>query len=188
MDCCRRVALTLVAALATTQGCSNLQEDTGGTCLTTEFSVRVYSAPGRSLDMVVVIDDSSSMADAQQAFVEHFPAVLRSLLIETDADGDTCPEHHVLDDLRLAVLTPNLGSHGLGLPGCNDYARGTMPASTHRHRMRPTAPKRARPSSPWIGAMAADSFDRLVSDAGCLAREAPRDAASSNPCPPHFAR
>ncbi|MBI5486177.1 MAG: hypothetical protein HY905_02470 [Deltaproteobacteria bacterium] len=171
MDPYRRCALALAATLAAGSDCSQLDEDPGGTCTTTEFSVSVDVLPAPRLDMLVVLDDSPSMDGERQAFLEQFPEVLRDLLVESDPDGDTCPEHVVLDDLHLAVVTPNLGSDGLGLPGCNDDVGGDE--ACFRLAPAPAAPDCPAALPPFLALDRSELEtyppERLIADFTCLA-------------------
>ena len=61
-----------------------------------------------SLDLLFVVDDSSSMQEEQAALANEFPRMLRKLTTgDHDEDGE--PDHMPITDLHLGVISTNLG-------------------------------------------------------------------------------
>ncbi len=91
------------------------------------------------LDMLFVIDNSGSMRDNQRALMDTFSAMLTALgnpLCRSRANPQT-PAHSCvagnpddvriaqpLTDLRVGVITSDLGTPGSVIPGCDDSERG----------------------------------------------------------------
>lgn len=92
--------------------------------------------PGDKVDMLFVVDNSSSMGDKQALFVQAIPDLIEMLvnppcldkgnvqdpaddtIVPFDADG-TCPDgvgtaFAAITDMHIAVISSSLGNHGLG--------------------------------------------------------------------------
>lgn len=71
------------------------------------------------VDMLWVIDNSNSMAQEQENLAVNFPVVIETLTNPPDADGDGTPDFPPITDLRVAVVTTDLGvGSNTGVIGC----------------------------------------------------------------------
>jgi hypothetical protein len=73
----------------------------------------------RPVDVLVVVDDSNSMLEEQQALTVAFPELVRQLVtgdLEPDGERDFPPAQ----DLHVGVVTTDMGSGGNEIPGCAD--------------------------------------------------------------------
>lgn len=71
------------------------------------------------VDMIWLVDNSNSMAEEQASLAANFPALIEVLTQPPDADGDGEPDFPPLTDLRVAVVTPDLGvGDNPGVIGC----------------------------------------------------------------------
>ncbi|RLB49953.1 MAG: hypothetical protein DRJ42_19920 [Deltaproteobacteria bacterium] len=75
--------------------------------------------PGLELmvDMVFVVDSSGSMSEEQRALAREFPRMVR-MLATGDLDEDGRPEFEPVTDLRVAVITTELTTGDIDVPGC----------------------------------------------------------------------
>ncbi len=72
------------------------------------------SAPNQRIDIIFVVDTSMSMVDNQARLREHFPELMRQL--QQVAGG--------LPGIHLGVITPDLGSAPIDIPGCGASQEG----------------------------------------------------------------
>ncbi|MBI5487766.1 MAG: hypothetical protein HY905_10575 [Deltaproteobacteria bacterium] len=72
------------------------------------------------VDILVLVDTSGSMSQEQVALTLRLPALLDELTHPTDADGDGRSDHPRIADLRLGVVTQDLGSGGFSVSTCED--------------------------------------------------------------------
>ncbi|MCA9611541.1 MAG: hypothetical protein R3B99_34595 [Polyangiales bacterium] len=81
-------------------------------------------SPGADqLDLLFVIDNSGSMAQEQNAFLRELPRVFRALTTG-DVDEDGTPEAHPIVDVRVGVVTTDMGTGGAPVPTCSESAFG----------------------------------------------------------------
>ncbi|MBW2460417.1 MAG: hypothetical protein JRH11_02140 [Deltaproteobacteria bacterium] len=75
--------------------------------------------PGLELmvDMLFVVDSSGSMSEEQRALAREFPRMVR-MLATGDVDEDGRPEFEPVTDLRVAVITTELATGDIDVPGC----------------------------------------------------------------------
>ena len=73
---------------------------------------------GMRADIVVLIDNSGSMAQEQGALTLRFPELIAELVDPRDADGDTRPDHPAIEDLNIGVITPDMGTFGFPVSTC----------------------------------------------------------------------
>lgn len=74
--------------------------------------------PPSNVDILVVVDNSGSMAAEQSNLKAAMPALIGALLAPP-VDPDTgLPVHAPVRDLHLGVISTNLGSGGFGVSGC----------------------------------------------------------------------
>ncbi|HJL18477.1 MAG TPA: hypothetical protein RMH99_22625 [Sandaracinaceae bacterium LLY-WYZ-13_1] len=73
---------------------------------------------GAGVDLLFVVDNSNSMAEEQASLAEELPSVVRSLVDPPDADGDGTPDWVPIEDLRVGVVTADMGTGGFTVPTC----------------------------------------------------------------------
>lgn len=138
---------------ATDAGCdAGPPTDAGGTPLT--------------LDLLFVVDNSGSMAEEQRALAEQFPVMVRSLATG-DLDDDGRPDVQPVGDLRVGVITTNLGAGGFETgAGCRirdgEGSDGVL-RTISRERGCP------RDLPPFLGFMPGEPVDEFVEQFACLA-------------------
>lgn len=101
------------SALPTDTGVDTAVTLPGGECL----------APAK-VDLLFVVDNSNSMTDAQVSLAESLPAFLDALLVPPDDDGDGEPDYPPVDDVRIGVVTTDMGTGGFAIPTCTDSGFG----------------------------------------------------------------
>jgi hypothetical protein len=72
------------------------------------------------VDIVVLVDNSGSMREEQEALTLRFPELIRELLDPGDADGDTHPDHAAVDDRNIGVIDPDMGTMGFTVSTCRN--------------------------------------------------------------------
>jgi hypothetical protein len=70
------------------------------------------------VDLVVLVDNSGSMSQEQAALTARFPELIEELV---DPRGE---DHDPVEDLRIAVVSSDMGTMGLTVPTCRDSADG----------------------------------------------------------------
>jgi hypothetical protein len=73
---------------------------------------------GGVVDMLFVVDSSSSMREEQESLAQEFPRMMRKLTTG-DHDEDGTPEYDAIEDLHLGVVTTSLGG-AEHTPGCRN--------------------------------------------------------------------
>jgi Cys-rich repeat protein len=71
----------------------------------------------RPVDLLVMVDDSNSMAEEQAALTEAFPELVRALATG-DVEPDGTPDFDPVADLHVGVVTSDMGTAGYDLPSC----------------------------------------------------------------------
>jgi len=160
-----RAALPVLAALVAA-GC--MDRDLAGLepVVETVAVVSIVQAPTSKVDILVVVDDSGSMAQEQAALAEHFPTLIHELM----APGD--PSRRAVTDLRVGVISTDLGSAGYSLSTCNNgllgYAGGDDGCLLHE----PYPGRGCRATYPAFLERTAEStytLDDMGLDFGCIA-------------------
>ena len=91
-------------------------------------SQTIDEQPRNGVDLLFVVDNSSGMAAKQQALVASFPALVRAL--RAAAGG--------LPDLRVGVVSSNMGAGGSRLAECDQSDRGLLQGPTTGCAAHPT--------------------------------------------------
>ena len=86
--------------------------------VTTGVTIRVEQIGVVRVDIVVLVDNSGSMAQEQEALITRFPELINELVDPGDTDGDTRPDHPPVEDLNIAVITPDMGTAGYRVSTC----------------------------------------------------------------------
>jgi len=70
------------------------------------------------VDLLLLVDNSNSMTEEQQSLAAELPALVRSLVEPPDSDGDGEPDWLPITDLRIGVITTDMGTGGFTVPTC----------------------------------------------------------------------
>lgn len=84
----------------------------GDACCTTARS---------KLDVLLVVDDSNSMAEEQSSLREQIPRIVRAIATG-DLNADGVQDHPAVDSLHVGVVTTDLGAGGYPVPTCEGAA------------------------------------------------------------------
>ncbi len=137
---------TVVGVMPTAVGCLDRPVATSSPRTSNAVSQRVKQTSVDKIDLVFMIDSSSSMADKQNVLALAVPDLLKRLVTPTCFDADNVaqkpsdaagkcpagqvPEFNAIRDIHIAVLTSSLGGHGADYCGTvptvadpNDHAR-----------------------------------------------------------------
>lgn len=152
----KRYSLTFTAlgSLLVLSGCLERELGLQGPRTTSLVSEQLRQSPPSKLDLLIVVDNSPSMADKQTVMAAAIPDLIRSLVeppcvdgqgarVDALADGrcpsGSNPEFEALRDLQVGVITTSLGgSGGETVAGCLDESSSDMahllptrPRATH---------------------------------------------------------
>lgn len=99
---------------------------------------RVLSPQPRKVDLLLVIDNSGGMEQQHQSFLRGFPKLLDALRADVGAGGE-------LPDLRVGVISSDLGAGDYALPSCEEAGgdRGRLQVTPRLAGCTP-------PSDPWV--------------------------------------
>ncbi|MEM9072459.1 MAG: hypothetical protein AAGE52_28390 [Myxococcota bacterium] len=90
-------------------------EDTGGR----DGFVEPPCRTALPVDMLWIIDNSNSMEEEQVSLAENFPVLIEALTNPPDDDGDGEPDFPPITDLRVGIVTTDLGvGDNEGVIGC----------------------------------------------------------------------
>ena len=78
----------------------------------------VPQPPSGKVDILVVVDNSGSMQQEQEALAANFPRLIAELMLPSS------PEHNAVTDLHVGIVSTDLGSAGYALPTCGGGALG----------------------------------------------------------------
>ncbi|MBX7192811.1 MAG: hypothetical protein K1X94_12170 [Sandaracinaceae bacterium] len=117
-----------------------------------------------ALDLLLVIDDSASMAEEQAALIAELPRLFE-ILTHGDLDGDGGQEFTAFPWIHAGVVTADLGAGPVLVPGCSE---GLGDDAILRQSSRRGSPCQSRyPSSVFTFGGGA-SNDEVVSQLGCV--------------------
>lgn len=117
-------SLLLVLGSLLVSGCLERELGTEGPRTTSLVSEQLRQAPPTKLDLLLVVDNSASMADKQVVMAAGIPDLIRTLAVPPCIDGSgarvartderTCPsgstpEFEALTDIQVGVITTSLG-------------------------------------------------------------------------------
>jgi hypothetical protein len=106
-----RIALAIVALLPA--GCMDRDLTGMDPVVQSVTLLEVAQPPSGKVDILVVVDNSGSMAEEQGALALNFPGLIQELMNPTD------PEHNPVTDLNVGVVSTDLGSPGYRLQTCD---------------------------------------------------------------------
>jgi hypothetical protein len=147
--------------------------DTGGRVLDTGRPVD--TGPGcvdaLPIDLLFVVDSSSSMAEEQLNLAENFPDLLSTLTSPPDADRDGRPDFPAAEDVRLGVVTTDLGTAPHSPPTCDAMGgdRGVL-VTSHLGGDPSCAGVSLPASEPWLSYRLGDDAAEIGRQFACLAR------------------
>ena len=78
----------------------------------------------RSVDLLVLVDNSGSMAQEQANLTASFELLTGALLGGADLDGDGIVEPPAVDSLHVGVISPDMGTGGFAVQTCRDAIDG----------------------------------------------------------------
>ncbi|MDQ3032002.1 MAG: hypothetical protein M3Y87_06270 [Myxococcota bacterium] len=126
----------------------------------------VFALP---IDILFVVDDSHSMAEEQANLTRNFPVLFDALTSPPDADGDGEPDHLPADDVRLGVISTDLGVGAHGVVGCD--ASGASAALIDAHRgIDPACADVMLSPDPWVEYREGDDPEEIARRFSCVAR------------------
>ncbi|MCS6797209.1 MAG: hypothetical protein NZ898_01545 [Myxococcota bacterium] len=71
------------------------------------------------VDLLLMVDNSGSMAEEQASLAEQIPRLVRAL-VTGDADDDGVVDFRPVQDLHVGVITPDMGTGGHRVPTCHE--------------------------------------------------------------------
>lgn len=119
----RYASVVLLCAGLSSVGCFEssitLRPACGATAEESNISIALAgSTPANKVDLLLVIDDSGSMAQEQQSVADQFPRLAR-ILATGDRDLDGVADFAPVSDLHIGVVTTDMGVGGFeGIPTC----------------------------------------------------------------------
>ena len=89
------------------------------------WTCRNYELPVfRGVDILVVVDNSMSMAEEQRAMAEQFPELISNLLDPAISPATGRPAHVPITDLHIGVVSTDMGTGGYSVETCSDPIDG----------------------------------------------------------------
>ena len=119
------------------------------------------------VDILVVVDNSMSMAEEQANLANSLPTLLRSLLVDPPPGGDGLR----VDDLHIGVVSTDVGTGGYDVETCYDSVDGDNGELLHDPNPSIRGCDEAYPPFLQYSAEAPDAalVDKLSRDFGCIA-------------------
>jgi hypothetical protein len=114
----------VLAAVLAALGCfdRDLTDIRPGT--TTGVTIKVSQIGVVQVDIVVLVDNSGSMAQEQTALTLRFPELINELVAPGDSDGDTRLDHPPVEDLNIGVIDSDMGTMGFTVSTCSNPDQG----------------------------------------------------------------
>src|ERR1700748_677474 len=104
-----------LATLATLMGCLDRELVPVNPCLVSGVSRKVQVKNVDKVDLLMMVDNSNSMAGEQGSLKDQFPSVIKVLTTGYRFDGDPDPFPPV-KDLHVGVVSSDMGIPGVELP------------------------------------------------------------------------
>jgi hypothetical protein len=134
------------------------------------IEVPVNSDGIADVDLLLVIDDSTSMREEQELLRREIPQLVRGLTAPPDEDGDGEPDWTPVESLRVAVVTTDMGTNGVpisGLGGCGLESTSRDPLGADgRFRQSITCDATGSTIQSW---QMGEDVDAFVDRVGCVA-------------------
>jgi hypothetical protein len=93
--------------------------DLCGPILTCGREGRCCEPAGDTVDLLLVVDNSSSMGEEQVSLVQQMPRLLQ-VLTSGDVNGDGAQDFTPVASIQVGVVTTDMGVGGFNVPSCND--------------------------------------------------------------------
>lgn len=77
------------------------------------------------LDVLLMVDNSNSMAEEQAALTAQIPRLARALA-SGDSDGDGVQDFPALESVRVGVISSDMGTGGADVPTCGSGSSGVL--------------------------------------------------------------
>ncbi len=123
-----------------------------------------------SVDMLWVIDNSFSMEEEQENLAQNFPVLLDVLTNPPDDDGDGNPDVPPVEDLRVGIITTDLGSGDTpDVIGCPQGNGDNGELVRESRATDAECDGRTTGDSPWLQ-FDGTNAEQFTSDFACLAR------------------
>ncbi|MDQ3032837.1 MAG: hypothetical protein M3Y87_10495 [Myxococcota bacterium] len=176
-----QIACACAAGVTSVQRCG--ADGTYGACACSEADASAGSDGGTpgldggpdpvcmdQLDLLLMVDNSNSMAEEQAALMVELPRLVRALA-SGDADGDGSVDFAPIASLHVGVITSDMGVGGAAVPTCSAGAGGAMfgDDGVLRTSGRTSIPGCMATYPAVLGFMAGESTDAFASDVACVA-------------------
>lgn len=113
--------VVLAALLGCSQNDADPEHDAGDAVADVGDTPEEQLEPGvPPVDLLVLVDNSGSMAQEQAALTLRLGELLEELVHPTDRDGDGALDHPPVTDIHLGVVTSDLGAGGYAITTCED--------------------------------------------------------------------
>jgi hypothetical protein len=134
--------------------------------LVSQFEIELAVPQPAAIDLLLVVDDSPSMADEQERLRRELPRMLAVLL-----GGQRRPQGHYGSpiDLHVGVVSADLGAAGLALPDCSDIGGAGLLTSSGCEPSTPSflSYRRAVEVQPPLVGPVGDDEQALIDHASC---------------------
>jgi len=134
------------------------------------------------VDLLLVIDDSTSMSEEQELLEREIPSLVRGLTSPPDEDGDGEPDWTAVESLRVAVVTTDMGTNGVNtseLGGCGLESSLRDPYGADGALRQDVA---CDPSASLVQRwQTGDDVDAFVDRVGCVANAGTRGCGFEQP-------
>lgn len=111
-----RAGLTCVLGMLLTTGCLERKSSRIGPNVNFGQEIRVGGGGVSAVELMFVIDNSGSMSQEQANLAVQIPALVRDLASPPDRDGDGSPDWNPAEQLRVGVVTTDVGTGNTQLP------------------------------------------------------------------------
>ncbi len=127
----------------------------------------VYALP---IDILFVIDNSNSMAEEQINLTANFSELLEVLTSPPDADGDGVTDFPAAEDVRVGIVSTDLGVGSYSVPSCTAAGDRGVLVTTPRGGDASCTDVSLPASAPWLSYALGDDTVELGRRFSCLAR------------------
>jgi hypothetical protein len=86
--------------------------------------IKIVQAISDAVDLLVMVDNSNSMAQEQANLTQNFEILISSLTSPSDDNGDGQPDHPPVTDLHIGVVSSDMGTGGFAVQTCRDAIDG----------------------------------------------------------------
>jgi len=86
--------------------------------------IKIVQAVSDAVDLLVMVDNSNSMAQEQANLTSNFAILTSALTNPPDDNGDGQPDHPPVTDLHIGVISTDMGTGGFAVQTCRDAVDG----------------------------------------------------------------